>query len=159
MLRRLSPKRRLPVLQAKEEDRSPPRPRWQWAAFGALSMIVTWVPLAYAAEALVAHLRANLRDPLWTLPDATVGEMGAAMFLAPAASLVLAALAGGYLLGRWGEGSGGVDAASAASVAVLFGVGLTWAKSGVMWVALGALLLAVPAAVLGASLGRRRRGL
>jgi hypothetical protein len=122
-------------------------------------MVVTWLPLAYAAEALVLHLRANLREPLWTLPDATVGETGAAMFLAPPASLVFATLAGGYLLGRWGEASGGLEAASAASLAVLFAVGLMWAKSGVMWVALGALLLALPAAVLGASLGRRRRGL
>jgi|HubBroStandDraft_1064217.scaffolds.fasta_scaffold263569_2 hypothetical protein len=158
MLRRLSSKRRLPVLQQKGGDDSPPRPRWQWVAFGAISMIVVWLPLAYAAEALVIHLQASLNEPLWTVPDATLGKVGAVMFVGPPASLVLAVLVGGYLLGRWGEAKRGIDAASAAALAVAFGVGLTWAKSGVMWLALAALLLAVPAAVLGASLGRRRRG-
>jgi hypothetical protein len=71
---------------------------------------------------------------------------------------VLAIFIGGYVLGRWGESKRGIDAASAAALAVAFGVGLTWAKSGIMWLALVALLLAVPVAVLGASLGRRRRG-
>jgi amino acid transporter len=158
MVRRLSSKRRLPVLQQKEGDDSPPRPRWQWVAFGAISMIVVWVPLAYAAEALVVHLQASLREPLWTVPDATVGKVGAVMFVGPPASLVLAIFIGGYVLGRWGESKRGIDAASAAALAVAFGVGLTWAKSGIMWLALVALLLAVPVAVLGASLGRRRRG-
>jgi hypothetical protein len=154
---RLSSKRRLPVLQKKEGDDAPPRPRWQWVAFGAISVLVLWVPLAYVAEAWVVSLRAGLSEPVWTSPDAELGKLGVAMFAGPALSLVLAALGGGYLLGRWGGASGPADAALAAALAVFFGVALTWAKTGLTWLALTTLVLAVPAAVLGASLGRRRR--
>jgi hypothetical protein len=161
MLRRLGSKRRLPLLQQKEGNDSPhPRPRWQWVGFGAVSMIVVWVPLAYAAEELVVHLGTHLLEPLGTVPEASTGALGLAVFVGPPASLVLAASAGGYLMGRWSEAKRGIDAVSAAALAVLFGIGLTWAKSGVMGLALVALLLAAPAAALGASLGRggRARG-
>ena len=135
------------------------RPRWQWLVFGALSMIVVWLPLAYAAAAFVEHLRAGLPERLSALPDAKVDEIALAVFVAPPLSLVVAGVASGYLLGRWGLPTGRIDAALAATVVVLVGVALTWARSSVMWSAVVSLLLAVPASLLGASLGRRRRGL
>jgi hypothetical protein len=139
------PKRRLPVLQSKDENDSPPRPRWEWIGFGAVVMVVVWLPLAGLAALLVGRLSA----PAPSSPTAIAAL--------PATSILLACLFGGYLLGRWGK-RGRLDGGLAAGFAMLFGIGLSWARFGVTWEGLFALVLAVPSGVLGATLGRRRRG-
>jgi hypothetical protein len=146
-------------LQSKEEDLTPPRPRWQWVAFGSVITLSAWVPLAYVAEALVTHALTNAAGDhaLWALPDATLGRLGALALVLPASSLVLASIAGGYVLARWGEGAALREAAEASALVVLFGVALVWARSTVRWESLAALALGVPSAILGASLGRRMR--
>jgi hypothetical protein len=152
----VAPKRRLPVLRQKDGDDSPPRPRAEWVGFGAAIMIVAWLPLAGLATAIVARMRRRMPGDLSDLPDARVGRLGAAMVALPALSIVLACLFGGYLLGRWGK-RGRADAAASAALAMVFGIGITWTRFGMTWEGVVALVLAVPAAVLGASLGARRR--
>jgi hypothetical protein len=148
----VAPKRRLPVLQTKDEGDSPPRPRWEWIGFGAIVMVVTWLPLAGLATLVVTRLSERVSS----LPETDAGSSRAAILFLPAISILLACLFGGYLLGRWGK-RGRADAALSAALAMLFGIGLAWARFGVTWEGLVALLLALPSAVLGASVGARRR--
>jgi hypothetical protein len=142
-------KRRLPVLQSKDGDDSPPRPRWEWILFGALLAVVAWLPLAGLALVVVARI---------TDPDASAGGRGAAASALPALSIVLAFLSVGYVLGRWGKRRPG-DAVASAALAMLLGIALTWARFGVPpWEGSLSLLLAVPSAFFGASVGVRRGG-
>jgi hypothetical protein len=142
-------KRRLPVLQSKDGDDSPPRPRWEWIVFGALLAIVAWLPLAGLALVMVARV---------AHPDASVRGLDAATSVLPALSIILAFVSVGYVLGRWGRRGPG-DAVASAALATLLGIALTWARFGVPpWEGLLSLLLAVPSAFLGASVGVRRQG-
>jgi hypothetical protein len=156
----VDPKRRLPMLQSKDEGDSPPRPRWEWIGFGAIVMVVAWLPLAGLAAAIIARWHGDLMShhaSVWSDPDWRLGMLGSAVLLLPALSIVLSCVFGGYLLGRWGK-RGPSDAALSAAFAILFGIGLAWARFGVTWEGLVALLLAMPSAILGSSLGGRRRG-
>jgi len=148
----VSAKRRLPVLQSNDDDDARRRPRWEWIGFGAVAMTVTWLPLAGLAVLVVSKLSGRATS------SGEGGEsMRAAILALPATSILLACLMGGYLLGRWGKRGRG-DAALAAGCAMLFGIGLAWMRFGVRWEELIAVVVAVPAAVLGASLGGRRAG-
>src|SRR5438552_5827003 len=94
----MAEKRRLPVLKAdpepEEDSRHPP---WQWVGFGTVMIFAAWLPLAYLAEAIKSRLAASL------------GVGGAiALALAP---LALAAVAGGFLVGRFGKPAGPREAA------------------------------------------------
>ncbi|MEJ7729301.1 MAG: hypothetical protein WKG00_08800, partial [Polyangiaceae bacterium] len=87
-------KRRLPVLQTHEDDEGPPR--WQWALIGAASVLLSWLLLAMIATPLVGRLVAS--DPPVGLSGVQVAALGVGNVLA----LLLAAFAGGYLVGRFG---------------------------------------------------------
>ncbi len=156
MLRVLSPKRRLPVLQSGDDPDAPPRPRWQWVAFGTLAILSAWLPLAYAAEALSARIVAGAHDTAG-LTTEQGAKMSFALWALPTAALALAAIGGGYVLGRWGEGAGALQAAEAGVIVALFPVLLVWVSSGVSWAPLGAVAVAAPAAALGGLVGGRRR--
>jgi hypothetical protein len=141
----MEPKRRLPVLkEAGGDARDPPRAPWQWIAFGALAIVAVWVPLAWLS--LLAAVRMG----------ATGGVVAPVLVLA--AGLAVAALAGGYLLGRWGTaGVGTREAALAAVVAALAATALAWSTGGASIASLATVVIAVPPAALGARLGLRRR--
>jgi len=83
--------------------------------------------------------------------------MGFFLWAFPTASLALAATGGGYVLGRWGERAATRQAAEAGALVALLPVLLAWVSSGVQWTSLAGLVVAVPTAVLGARVGRRRR--
>jgi hypothetical protein len=146
-------KRRLPLLNASGEAEEPVRSAWQWVGFGALAIFTAWVPLLAIAVALASQTLARASDP---------AALGRAALLANGlylAGLSLGALAGGYLVGRWGPADVGVrqGAAAGASAAVLLGLG-SWLSSGP---SLGLLVVAIltPAvAALGGRLGLRGRG-
>lgn len=143
----MEPKRRLPVLKsppAGEED-EPPRPPWQWVGFGALGIFVVWLPLAWLAT--LGALRMG------------EGDVSPVARAAPfAISLVLAATAGGYLVGRWGAAGVGVrEAALAGLSAALVATVLSWGAAGISVGALVTVVLAVPPAALGGRLGMKRR--
>jgi hypothetical protein len=143
----MEPKRRLPVLRDAGGDGDPPRAPWQWVAFGALAIIAVWVPLSWLS--LLAAVRVDE-----TRRPAAIG----ARVLVLAAGLAIGALAGGYLLGRWGTAGVGMrEAALAALVASLAATALAWGTGGASFGSLATVVIAVPPAVLGARLGLRRR--
>jgi hypothetical protein len=102
----VQPKRRLPLLPSAEDADAASRPAWQWVAFGALAIFVALVPLSALAA----------------LAGPALGPIASALGLA------LAALAGGFLVGRWGPTGVGVrEAALAGLSAATLAVGLSWA--------------------------------
>jgi hypothetical protein len=144
------PKRRLPVLQEPPGDDpdAPPRPPWQWVGFGALGVFVVWLPLAWVTTLVVLRLGGPEAPPV-------------AQALLFAASLVLAALAGGYLVGRWGTRGVGVREAALSGLSA--GVVAATIASGNLGVPLrvlitvGAVSVAAPPAALGGRLGMKKR--
>jgi hypothetical protein len=135
------------VLKAAPDEGAdePPRPPWQWVGFGALAIFVVWLPLAWVATAATVRLGG--------LEQAPVAR--AALF---ATGLALAALAGGYLVGRWGASGVGVrEAALAGLSAALVATVLAWGSAGISVGALVTIVVAVPPAALGGRLGLTRR--
>jgi hypothetical protein len=148
----VEPKRRLPVLKAAPgSEPEPDRPPWQWVGFGALAIFVVWLPLAWGASLVALRMG-------W-LEASPVRSMGI-----QASGLALAAVAGGFLVGRWG--GMGVGVREAALAGLTTGLVATMGAWGAGAVSLGALapvvlaamlIVAVPTATLGGWLGRRRR--
>jgi hypothetical protein len=140
-------KRRLPVLKAPSEadDEATARPPWQWVGFGALGIFAVWLPLAFGAAWVASSLNASGAAPI-------------AGVVVLAAGLAVAALAGGFLVGRWGgEGVGVREAALAGLAAAIIASALAFGAPGALWGALTTVLVAVPFAALGGKLGLRRR--
>jgi hypothetical protein len=137
-------KRRLPLLPSSDASSDPPRPRWQWVGFGAIGIIVVWLPLEAILSAIAR--RGNVSTTV-----------------ASAVALGIAAFAGGFLLGRWGASKVGVvDAALAGLASVAATTALSWWTFGGGVVlaldAIAAATIAAPIAALGGAVGRRRRG-
>jgi hypothetical protein len=148
----MEPKRRLPLLKepAGDDAEETPRAPWQWVAFGALAIVVVWVPLAWLSVLAAARLGAGA-------PGASPAAAVAQGTLVLATGLALASFAGGYLVGRWGHAGAGVrEAALAGLVAALAATLLAWTTGGVSPGALATVVIAVPAAALGGRIGRRR---
>jgi hypothetical protein len=141
-------KRRLPVLKTPAEggdDDAPARPPWQWVGFGALAIFVVWLPLAFLAGWVAMRI-----GGLAGAPALSVAVL--------ASGLAVAAVAGGFLVGRWGPAGVGVREAalaglSAALIATVLSLGFPGALAG----ALVTMVVAVPFAALGGWLGLRRR--
>ncbi len=146
----VQPKRRLPLLNAggASADEVPARSPWQWVGFGALAIFAVWVPLAWLS--MLVAIRVS--------PGETSARVLATRALVLAAGLAVSALAGGYLIGKWGTAGVGVrEAALAGLVAALVATALAWATVGVSAAALATVAIAVPPAALGGYLGSRRR--
>jgi hypothetical protein len=141
-------KRRLPVLKvpsADGDDEATARPPWQWVGFGALAIFVVWLPLAFFAAYFASRLDAAGASP--------VGPVAVL-----AAGLAVAALAGGFLVGRWGAAGVGVrEAALAGLAAAIIASALAFGAPGSLWGALATVVVAVPFAALGGKLGLGRR--
>jgi hypothetical protein len=140
-------KRRLPVLKtpSAEEEEAAARPPWQWIGFGALGIFAVWLPLVYVAELAAARIGAE-------------GGARVASIVLLAASLAIAALAGGFLIGRWGGPAVGVrEAALAGLAAALIAGGLAVGGPGALVGAVLSVAVAVPFAAIGGRLGLRRR--
>lgn len=144
----MQPKRRLPLVNdhLDEENDGDTRPPWQWVGFGALAIFVVWLPLSWLA--MLAAQRIDGSAPYMTLVRAVPSALG----------LALAALAGGFLVGRWGTAGVRVREAALAGLAVaLVATLLTWGMLGVSLGALATVAIAVPPAAFGGRLGIRRR--
>lgn len=152
-------KRRLPVLQAKEEP-GEPRPGWHWVVFGAVAIFVAWLPLAYLAESIGRRLVVGrVGGGEEKLAELSRSErLGAlAMIAVPQAlALFVAGVCGGFLVTKFGQGTRVRDAAFAGLCVGLLALGLTFAQVGVSLASLVVPLLATGAAALGGVLGRRR---
>jgi hypothetical protein len=140
-------KRRLPVLKTPSdgEDDATARPPWQWVGFGALAIFVVWTPLAFLTTWLASILAASAAPRFASILVVTSG-------------LAIAALAGGFLVGRWGAAGVGIrEAALAGLAAALVASGLSLGAPGAWAGALISVVVAVPFAALGGRFGLRRR--
>jgi hypothetical protein len=90
-------RRRLPVLQTKDDDDGPPRPGWQWIGIGAVGTLLAWLLLAMIANPLAARV-SGAADP----SEPPTPRMLVAMVVANVLALALAAGGGGFLVGRFG---------------------------------------------------------
>jgi hypothetical protein len=146
---KLSPKRRLPVLNrpSAPPDEGPIRRPWQWIGFGALAIFTAWIPLAALAAAAVAQL-----------PSGAGAAAGLALLGLYATALALGAALGGFLVGRWGAAGVGVrEAALAGLGAAGIAAAATWVSYGPSPGALLVAVVAVPTAALGGRTGLRAR--
>lgn len=166
--------RRLPVLQNKAPDdaAAEQRPPWQWALIATGFVVTLWIPLTIPAEWLGRHLALRLVDVTNSTAlarftaHAAAGDRALLLVLLAgpiAVSFVLACLAAGGLVGRFGGHSGTREAALGGTGAALLVCGMA-ALGGALrpWpLAVGSLAaLAVAGALstwLGAKFGIKRR--
>jgi hypothetical protein len=146
-------KRRLPIVSSSDDAAREPvtRAAWQWVGFGAIAIVVVWVPLAALAASVTGRWTADGGGP-------DLLQRRAVAFAATSAfALALAAFAGGLLVGTWGGTAGGARGGAAAGLVV--GVVAVVAS----WLALGfapgmpiAAAISVAFAAMGGQLGRLR---
>jgi tRNA-(ms[2]io[6]A)-hydroxylase len=130
--------------QGDGEERRP----WHWVAFGTVMIFVAWLPLAYAGTALVARAHGDgVQRAHWAAPLA-------AMLL----PLVVASLAGGFLVGRFGKPAGVREALLSGLSTGLVAVGLTALSGPFSPLFLVVLAIATLSAGVGGALGVRARG-
>ncbi len=161
------PKRRLNVFKPTDDGEDDARPPWHWVGFGTAAIFAAWLPLAYAAEALKARVVAarvgDVRSAEETaaaiaaLSSGDRARLGAIVVLLLVVPLLVAAFAGGYLVGRWGRGAGVREAALAGLATALIVSGLSCASSGLSWAPIVGVLLATPLSAWGGRAGHVRR--
>jgi len=157
---------------ASDDETGADRPPWHWVGFGTIATFACWLPLAYLAEA-VRHKVFTSRfgtSPSRADIDLAFAAMSAmerfrwtAMQTLPhVIAFALSAFAGGLLVGRFGPGTGGKEAALSGVVTALVAVGVSWrvvAEGG--WGAVVSvvvpLLIAVGFAWWGGRYGARKR--
>lgn len=170
--------RRLPVLNDSSGDRgvsggspapssssSPSddeeRPPWHWAGFGVVAIFSAWVPLSYIGGAISSRLVANVtEEQMQNASDAERAKLMLMIGLPTLVALALAALGGGYIVGRFGTGpgqrigmvSGGVTAILAVVLARTI---LTPSVLAISLLVVGA--VAIGFAGLGGRMGMKRR--
>lgn len=146
-------KRRLPIVSSGDDASAEtlPRAAWQWVGFGAIAIVVMWVPLAALAVSVTARCTAEGDGPDHLRHSALAFAASSAFALA------LAALAGGMLVGKWGGTAGGPLGGAAAGLVV--GVVAVVASGLALGFEPGAPIVAaisVAFAALGGHLGRLR---
>ena len=139
-------KRRLPVLGTQSPEPDEERRPWQWVAFGTVMIFVAWLPLAYAAAALVARW-----DP------GAQGARSAGPLVAMLLPLVLAALGGGFLVGRFGKPAGVREALLSGLATGIVAVLLTAASGPFSPAFLLVVAIATACAGVGGAIGVRGR--
>jgi hypothetical protein len=127
---------------------------WQWVSFGAGAIFVAWLPLSAIGLALAARVSSR-----WTLDDPVqLARAGIAIGAIYALAIALGALGGGFIVGRWGKaGVGALQAALAGLVAATIATVLSCVSFGFTPRSLLVVVVAVPMAALGGTLGRRGR--
>jgi tRNA-(ms[2]io[6]A)-hydroxylase len=181
----VSERRRLPVLQSappppaagkgdepEDESAIPARPPWHWVGFGTVAIFAAWLPLAYVAQAVVARVLtqrfgaaatpADIAMSLGTMPAGERARLMAILAVPNVLALGLSAFGGGYLVGRFGAGTTGREAASAGAMTALVALVLSLGAGGTSGVAAVAtavvtVLLAVGFAAWGGKVGARKR--
>jgi hypothetical protein len=147
-------KRRLPVLRdtTHGESDEPPRPAWQWVGFGAAAIFAAWVPLSALAGGFTGRWLVRVTD------EAALRRAALLTTAVYGIELAAGALAGGYLVGRWGPAGVGIrQAALAGATAAAVLVAATWASSGPSVGMLLVALLTPCMSSMGGSLGLRSR--
>jgi hypothetical protein len=166
------PKKRLPVLvnTPEEEQGEEPRPPWHWVGFGVAATFGASVPLQYVAESITQRiLRAFIGEPesaaateqaLAALSSTERVKVWIAVIGIRALPLLLGALFGGWIVGRWGGDNAGVreGAIAGAATAIIVSV-LAFASlgAGAWWTPLVLLATMTPLAWWGARIGLKKR--
>ncbi|NUO53522.1 MAG: hypothetical protein HOV80_32120 [Polyangiaceae bacterium] len=132
------PRRRLPVLNAKDDDAPEERPAWHWVVLGAAATLLVWLLLASLVNSAIR---------------------GASPFIALVANalaLGLSAALAGAMIGRFGTKAGIGHATAAGAITAAFGCALAL-KSMTASAATAALtfVLAIAIAAAGAAAGHR----
>jgi hypothetical protein len=151
----MAAKRRLPLIaSAGDVEADPTRAPWQWVGFGTLAIFVVWLPLSATSVAITSRMLVAQGPGRVELAPAALP-----IFLGVSAlALALAAMIGGFVVGRWGGPGVGVrEACLAALVAALVAVVASWASFGVSLGALVVAPFALPFGALGGKLGRWAR--
>lgn len=163
-------KRKLPVLQSRpseppeEDEPSADRPPWHWIGFGTVGIFGAWLPLMAGAQWISnqllyrrfgVSLSPDSMRVIASLDAAERARIGMYLAIPHSIALALAAVAGGFLVGRYSKGLGAREASiSGVALALVIG-GLTFGAVGVSGL-LTTLMLAVPFAGLGGHVGKRR---
>lgn len=151
----MAERRRLPVIQSAppapkktDGDDGPPaddltievRPPWHWVGFGTVAIFAAWLPLAYVAQAAVARVLANrfgasataqeIGLALGTMLAGDRARLMAILAVPNVLALGLASFGGGYLIGRFGAGTGIREAASAGAMTALVALVLSFGAGG-----------------------------
>ncbi|WP_240488525.1 tRNA-(ms[2]io[6]A)-hydroxylase [Labilithrix luteola] len=170
----MSKRRHLPILKAEPErpaqdveDDDAKRPPWHWVGFGTIAIFAAWLPLAYAAQAVVVRVMtrefgaaatpAEISEKLAAASSAERLRITAILALPNALSFALASFAGGYLVGRFGPKAGGREAAFSGAVTALLAVVIAWGglSIGYLLTAVVIFLVGVGFAAWGGVWGRR----
>lgn len=139
----MAERRRLPVLSnqpspdaSKPED-DEPRPPWHWVGFGTVAIFAAWLPLAYVAGAVSAKIMAARfgadasKDAIdLALSAMTSGERArlmATVALPSIVGLAIAAFGGGFVVGRFGTGTGTREAAMSGGVTAFIASAMAFA--------------------------------
>jgi tRNA-(ms[2]io[6]A)-hydroxylase len=158
-------RRRLPVLQDKPpsgsggEGEDEQRPPLHWVGFGVVAIFAAWLPLTYLAGSISARLlraRFGAAPPaeavLSMLRGMDAGEqvrLLAIVALPGLAALAVAAFGGGFVVGRFGSGTGAREAAWAGAVTALLASAMAWSSATASSIVAAATTLAVAAVFSG----------
>ena len=123
------------------EDEDAARPPLHWVGFGTVAIFAAWLPLTYVAGAVSARIMAERfgrdasKDAIALAMSAmTAGERArllAIVALPTELALAIAAFAGGFVVGRFGSGTGAREAAYAGAATALIASLMAW--SGITW--------------------------
>jgi hypothetical protein len=109
-------KRRLPLIPSQSPTGEPPeeeRPPWHWSGIGAVATFLVWLPLAAVAAKLGARIADRATEGGASMPlGARLGVIALQLV-----GFLIAAFAGGYLVGRFGGKAGSREAAVGGFVA------------------------------------------
>lgn len=169
----MAEKRRLTVLSntpsppAETDDEE--RPPYHWVGFGTVAIFAAWLPLTYVAGAVSKHVMdarfgkdASADQIAVAVEGMATGErmrLMATIALPALVALAVAAFGGGFVVGRFGPGTGRREAALSGVMVAIVANLLAW--SGIAWTALAGVLVtsavAIGFAAWGGAFGSRIR--
>jgi hypothetical protein len=140
-------RRRLPVLnnppsRSNEDTEADAiddesRPPWHWVGFGTVAIFAAWLPLAYLAGAVSRRIMAaqfgvdaskeSIDRAIASMPDAEHARLMATIALPSLLGLAIAAFGGGFVVGRFGSGTGPREATLSGLVTALVATAMAWA--------------------------------
>ncbi|MDB4941422.1 MAG: tRNA-(ms[2]io[6]A)-hydroxylase [Labilithrix sp.] len=158
--------------ESGHDEAIPSRPPWHWVGFGTVAIFAAWLPLAYVAQAVVSRVttqrfgesatQSDVANAIALMPAGERARIMAIMALPNVAAVALACFGGGYLVGRFGKGTGAREAGTAGAMTALvalvlaLGNGVASGTAAIV-TALVTLLLTIGFATWGGHAGLKKR--